>query len=191
MLKIIKITPDLIIKAKSLLPLDYIKSLENKQNFNESIIARYYIFKKSNFLPKIDNSWKPIFENKNFWSISHKKNIVFIWTNDSPIWVDIEVIKQRWNEVFSLNKEDEYKLFWEKNFENFYKLWTIKESVIKLHLVWIDDLEKVRIDKIEKKETTIDWIKFEFKILWKFKNKDFVSYSWFENNLVYAVSYFL
>lgn len=190
MIKIIKINPYLIKESQKFLPQDYIKSLQNKQDFNESIVARYSIFLENKFLPKIDSNWKPIFENKKYWNISHKKDIVFVWTSKFPIWVDIEIIKPRSSEVFSLHKENEYKLFWEKNINTFYQLWTIKESVIKLHLAWIDDLEHIKINKIEIKETIIDWVIFNFKIYWKFQNKDFVSYNWVLNELIYGMSYF-
>jgi phosphopantetheinyl transferase len=47
---------------------------------------------------------------------------------------------------------------------NFYNLWTIKESVIKLNLAGIDDLEKVKIKSLEKKEIFIERLKFDFEI---------------------------
>lgn len=190
MLKIIKIAPNFITPTKNILPKDYIQSLQNKQHINESILARELIFIENNFLPKINENGKPVFENNNFWSISHKKDIVFVWTDNLPIGIDIEIKKERWIEVFSLHKKEEYNLLGEKDFHNFYILWTIKESVIKLNLAWIDDLDSIIINKIDSKKTIIDGITFEFKILWKFKNKDFVSYSWFENDLVWSMSKF-
>lgn len=190
MLKIIKVTPNIITQAKNILPKDYVQSLQNKQNFNESIIARELIFLESNFLPETDLNGKPIFQNNNFWSISHKENIVFVWTDISPIWIDIEIIKERWNEIFSLHKEEEYNLIGKKDFHNFYVLWTLKESIIKLNLAWIDDLENIIINKIEYKKTIIDWIKFDFIILWNFHNKNYIGYSGFENNLVWSISSF-
>lgn len=190
MLKIISATRDIFIQANTNLPKNYIQSLIYKHTFYESIIARYLIFLEKKFLPKIDEHGKPVFENNNFWSISHKKDIVFVWIDNFPLWIDIERIKERWIEVFSLHKEAEYYLLGKKDFHNFYILWTIKESVIKLNLAGIDEWEEIKIDNIERKKTIIDWITFEFQIWWKFKNKDFVSYSWFENDLVWSVSRF-
>ncbi len=45
------------------------------ENFsNESIIVRYEL-KKVNINIEFDNNKKPIFKNRLFWSISHKKNL--------------------------------------------------------------------------------------------------------------------
>lgn len=191
MLKIIKIKPYLVgMSLKKLAP-EYIKSLENKENFDASIVARYLIFHKNHFLPLLDSAGKPIFENNKFWSISHKKDMIFVWVAHSPLWVDIETVQPRSEDVFSLHTKEEYQYFWEKNMLNFYNLWTIKESVIKLNLAGIDDLEKVKIKSLEKKEIFIERLKFDFEIYWSFKEKSFISYNWRKNEQIYSVSYFI
>ena len=99
----------------------------------ESVIARKEIFKAIKINVEKDKTWRPIFENEKFWSISHKKELVFVWTDNKPFWIDIEIIKPRWDEVFGLHKKEEYDLTWWEKIENFYYLWTIKESVLKLN----------------------------------------------------------
>ena len=190
MLKILNINKNIISQATNFLPKDYIKTLKNKSNFNESIVARFLIFKNHNFLPIIDINQKPIFENDFFWSISHKENLVFVWSSNIPIWIDIEIIKKRSLEIFSLHLKKEYIFFWEKNLKNFYLLWVLKESVIKLNLITLDDLEYINIQSIIKKNIIIDWIKFMFQAYWIYKNTEFISFIWYKNNLVYAISHF-
>jgi hypothetical protein len=50
MLKIIKINTNILNDVLNNLPKSYLKSLENKENFEESIVARYIIFKEKNIL---------------------------------------------------------------------------------------------------------------------------------------------
>jgi len=157
----------------------------------ESFIARQGIEKYINQKVKVDIDWKPIFENGIFWSISHKTNLIFIWFTDRKIWIDIEIIKTRWKEIYNLHKIVEYHLLWNKNLENFYRLWTIKESVIKLNLSWIDYLEKIQILKVIKKTNIFDNIKFDLEIYWEFENNDFICYNWIDWDMIYSVSYFI
>ena len=187
MLKIIQLTKEIIDDYKEK---GNIQFIENKSI--ESIIARYEIYKENNILVDTNNYWIPIYENDFFWSISHKKNLVFIATFDENIWIDIEILnEERSRDVFSLHKLDEYLFFWWVNFINFYKLWTIKESVIKLNLSGIDNLNDVKIDKIIKKKNIVDTIFFDYEIFWTFLDKNFYSINWINWNMVYSVSYFI
>lgn len=169
---------------------DFQKKYPNINNI-ESLIARNEIFNITDKLIKTDNNWKPIFENGLFWSISHKKDLVFIWMSNSNIWLDIEIIKERWDEIFSLHSTDEYKLIWWKNLENFYHLWTLKESVIKLNLDTIDNLSKIKILKIQNEENIINWIKFKYKSEWSFFWKKFKCFNWIDWAIVYSIAFYL
>ncbi|MDD5769490.1 MAG: 4'-phosphopantetheinyl transferase superfamily protein [Candidatus Gracilibacteria bacterium] len=188
MLKIIKITPNLIKLAKEFLPENYIKSFETKITFNESLIARYLIAKYYKILPKIDLNGKPIFKNKKFWNISHKKDLVFIGIANTNIGIDIEVIKQRGNEIFSIHKNDEYSLLGEKNLINFYILWTVKESILKLNLTGVNDLENIKINNIKSTKNIIENLKFDYEITGNFKGKDFICYNGINSEICYSIS---
>jgi phosphopantetheinyl transferase len=89
-----------------------------------------------------------------------------------------------------LHNTEEYKLIWWENEINFYRLWTIKESVIKLNLSWMDNLDKIKISKILKKNNILENINFDLEIYWNFENKNFICYNWVDWGLVYSVSYF-
>jgi phosphopantetheinyl transferase len=160
-------------KAFFYFPKDYLESLNKPK---ESIYARYLISKLveenskiKNFLPKIDESWVPIFENNIFWSISHKKDLVFVWISDKRLGIDLEIIKKRNKSLLDNFDDKEYKLLWWKNWENFYILWTGKEAVIKYNLWKLDDMENLKLEKIKKVEKEIWWINFDKKLIisWK------------------------
>lgn len=191
MLKIVKTTPELLYKAQNDLPESYIKLQEKKPTFIESLIARYIIFESEKFLAQTDKNWVPEFISNKFWSISHKENLVFVATSQSPIWVDIEIVQERGPEVFQLHKTEEYDIFGEKNMMVFYLLWVLKESVIKLALSDLEQIKNIQIDAIHDFSKHIEWVKFQFKFFWNFQNKNFVWYIGIENKLVYAVSYYL
>lgn len=159
------------------------------QNSIESIVWKYEIYKNFWFLPEKDLEWKPICNNGLFWSISHKKDLVFIWVYNKQIWVDIEIIKDRWEEIYFLHNDDEYKKIWWKNLENFYKLWTIKESIIKLNLDEIGNLNIIEIIKIKNETNIIDNILFQTTIFSIFKNKKIITYNWKNKNMIYSISF--
>lgn len=189
MLKIIENSSEILNKAIKNLPTSYINNLKNKQNFEESIIARYIIYKENNILIEVDTDWKPIFNKDIFFSISHKKWLVFVWINDKKIWIDIEIFKERWEEVLKTHKKSEYALFWKENLKNFYYLWVLKESIVKLKLLWIDDFNYILIEKLTSWSFEIDWLEFNFKINWKIKWENFLAYLWEKNNIFYSISY--
>jgi hypothetical protein len=55
MIKILRIDSNIIEEALNNLPKNYLVSLKNKENFEESIVARYIIFKEKNILVEVDN----------------------------------------------------------------------------------------------------------------------------------------
>lgn len=176
---------------------DYKKDLTNICKFYnsnlkiESIIARNELFLE-NIIVKKDNFWKPIFDKNKYYCISHKENLVFVWSSDFPIWIDIEYFKQRNIEILNYHSDLEYNLIWEKNLENFYIFWTIKESIIKLFNTNLDDLENIKIKNITKSKNKIDEIYFNLKAISKFNNKKIITYSWIiEKNIIYSYSFFL
>lgn len=176
-------------ETQDFLPTDYFSWLKNKSL--ESLIARCEIIKYWKFLPKVDDFWVPIFENNNYWSISHKKDLVFIVIDKEPVWVDIEVFKNRSKEVLDIHKKSDYDLLWDKNLLNFYKLWTIKESIIKLCLSWIDEIDEIKINEINIKNNCFFDINFDLEIKSIFKNKKIISYCWINNDLIYSFSKFM
>jgi len=157
-------------KAKSYFPQDYLDSLKHKQK--ESIIARYFISKLvekyfwiKNFLPQIDKNGVPVFENDIYWSISHKKELVFIWISKQKIGLDIETIKARDESLLDIFFNDEYKILWWKTWENFYILWTNKEAIIKKNLWKLDDMKNLKLEQLEQIQKDVWGIVFDKKLI--------------------------
>lgn len=195
-LKIQKINSEIIKKSEIFFGENFCKNLKKEKfwTYKESLVARYLIEKEKNQIIK-KNCWQKAF----FSSISHKKNLIFIWTNNSKIWVDIETFKIRDEKLFENFKEKEYRILWwndikmsetldwqkevkYKNWKNFYILWTAKEAIIKFENFKLDDIWNIILEKKEK----IKWIKynkinFEKKLFFSFKNKKFEVYFWNQN----------
>lgn len=157
---------------------------------SESLIARYEIFKYSNKIPNFNKDWIPIFKKDFCFSISHKKNLVFIWVDNKDIWIDIEIIKKRSSEAYLLHKISEYDIFGKKNLKNFYFIWTIKESVLKLNLMWLENINNIKIQKTENIEKTISGLNFTKKTYSILENKKIITYSGIDENIIYSYSLF-
>lgn len=77
---------------------------------------------------------KPFFKNSQIkFNISHSDNLVALAISEKDVGIDVEFIKpvnqKLFDKVFSLKEKQDFLLS-EK--ENFFKLWTLKESYIKL-----------------------------------------------------------
>jgi len=164
-----KLTPNLIQKSKNYFPEKYLEKLKNKQE--ESIVARFLISKLvgenfwvKKFLPEIDEEWIPVFKNNIFWSISHKKGIVFVWVSDEKFWLDLEIIKNRDKNIFNIFSDEEYNILWWKKIKNFYILWTAKESIIKKNLAKLDDMKNYILTWVEEEKNIFWEIEFNQKL---------------------------
>jgi len=178
-LEIKKINKEIIEKSERYFWNNFCEKLRKEKpwTYNESLVARYLI---STFLNK---------EGIKKWSISHKKDLVFIWINNKKIWVDVEILKRRWFELLEKFTRNEYKILWEKNWENFYTLWTTKESIIKYENLILDNIENIILKKSENINLEISWIKFQKKLFLEFENKIFNVYSGNNWNIFYSVCF--
>ena len=109
--------------------IEKISNYKNDINKKQGIISTYF---KRKYVKdyKVLKSGKPISKNK-FFSISHSNKYVIYAENDKyEIGVDIEYIKE-YNEklINYICSSAEKNLI--KNAEDFYKIWTSKEGLIK------------------------------------------------------------
>ncbi len=189
-----KINNTLFEKSKKYFKQNYTNSLKNKHTFKQSLIARYLISKQiekdfqiKNYYAKIDNNWIPILENNIYWSISHKKDHIFIWVSKEKIWIDLEILKKRDPSLLEKFKNEEYQTLWEKNWQNFYYLWTAKESIIKKELWNLNNIPEIKIKKYNQINIQKSEIKFCKELFFDFKWKNFKVLSWKNNNLYYSI----
>lgn len=188
-LKLIITNDDLFFKSCKYFPKKYLTNLLFKPFFKESIISRYFISNMiwNNYLVNVDKKWIPIFDNKYKFSISHKKGVVFIWVSKENLWLDLEIFKERDLSLLVNFYDKEYNILWEKNWINFYILWTANESIIKYNL---DDNYykwKYILYKQEDILEIIDWIKFTKKLSLKSNYWVYEVYSWRQNNYIYSI----
>jgi len=174
-LEIKKIDEEIIKKSEEYFSDSFCIKLKNQKawTYNESLVARYLIEKNKDI----------------FSSISHKKDLVFIWTNNSKIWVDIEILKKRDENILENILEKEYKKLWEKNWKNFYILWTAKEAIIKFENLNLDNMEEIILEKSENINKFFSEIKFNKKLVFSFKNKNFIVYSGNSEDIFYSICF--
>jgi len=188
-IKLITINEDLLNKSYSYFSKEYIKNLWIKPFLKESIISRYLISNLiwNNYLLNVNEKWIPVFNNEYKWSISHKEGVVFIWISKKKIWLDLEKYKIRDISLLVNFSDKEYHILWEKNWINFYILWTANESIIKFNL---DDNYykwKYILYKQEDILEIIDWIKFTKKLSLKSNYWVYEVYSWKKNDYIYSI----
>jgi len=149
------VTPELVQIAQETLPREYIDGLREKPSFAESLVARFILFMDLWYLPEFDETGKPVFQKNEFWSFSHKPGFVYIGysENGERVGVDLEILTPRDISVMDIHTSEEYKYFGEKNWEHFYLLWTLKESVVKCFWYGLDNFWDIHIEHISEKYT--------------------------------------
>lgn len=157
---------------------NYIEKLKEKSTFKESLVARYLI----------ENS--PEYNKNDFYSISHKTNLVFIWINDKKIWVDIEIFKNRDKSLLNSFTINEYDVIWWKNFENFYFIWTAKESIIKYEWLILDNMKNIILKKSKDSDKKISDINFSKKLTFEYDKKQYIVYSWKIEDKIFSIIYY-
>jgi len=188
------ITEELYLESKIYFKEKYLKELWEKANLKESLVSRYLISKIFEnkfwikyFEPKTDNFWKPIFENDLFWSISHKDNLIFVWISDFKIWLDIETIKNRDENLLNIFSLENYNLLWWKSWKSFCILWTAKESIIKYRLINFEDINIFELLKVVRKINKFCEITFVLELLVNCDWVEYIIYSWTNSNEIFSL----
>lgn len=133
-----------------------------------------------------------IFKNKNsyiFSSKSHSKNYVFYWFSRENLGIDIEFLKPRSKDFLEIFSKNEYEIIWEKNLENFYLMWTAKESIIKYVNGNLDDMWNMFLKKISKRSIKISKMLFIFEAEYIFWKNIFLVYSHMEGEKIYSLCF--
>lgn len=126
---------------------------------DESIEVRYYLLEYLSLeywytwtLEKDENG-RPIpiiWEmHQIFWSISHSENYVAFIVSDKLTGIDIAEYKERDDSLLDIHWDQDYEIFWGKNWNNFYILWTAKESIIKVSGWWLEDVKRISLIDME------------------------------------------
>ena len=170
----IKLLNDKLVKdAEKSLSKNVLKELEKKFTYRESIVSRYLISQYK---------WK-------YSSISHKRDIVFIWVSDNKIGVDIENYKERDINILDTFTSEEYEIVWNKSRKKFYLLWTAKESIVKLLNIMLDDIGDIKLISCQKHDEKLSNIKFSYKLNFVYNRIKISVISWINKEYYYSIWY--
>lgn len=92
-----------------------------------------------------------------FWSISHKDNWLAAIVAHKPTGIDVEINREKNPDLFALFTDREWRVIGEKNWANFYKAWTAKESFIKAAALRLENLHETVIIGKEKDGLLLDY----------------------------------
>lgn len=81
---------------------------------------------------KFGEHGKPFFEHGEFFSISHSKRYSVLAVSDEEIGADIEMRSELKNSVIDRCFTEEEQIYAKLSTENFLRIWTAKEAVLKL-----------------------------------------------------------
>lgn len=176
-------------KGKTLFSEPYRNWLLDKPLMQESLIARYLIAKEiwDGFMPQVGTKGVPIFTDENYWSLSHKKGVVFIGVSKEKIWVDIEICKTRDISLLDTFETSDYSMLWEKKWENFYILWTSHESIVKYTLEQKYEPWMYTLKSFQNKNRSISWLEFCYELRFVQWEKKYTLVTWKMWNYIYSV----
>jgi phosphopantetheinyl transferase len=86
---------------------------------------------------------------KLYWSLSHSKNLVGFIVDSLPVALDIVDIEERDSILLDTHQQHEYEKLGDRDWKNFYILWSAKEALIKAIGKYLEDMRGISL--IEKK----------------------------------------
>lgn len=101
----------------------------HKQAKNQILIDHYQLWENDWVL--LEQIEKSHGKDSDFFSASYSGKWLFLAFSEEKIWVDIEQVKPRSASLLS-KRSEELELLWEENWDNFYRLWTAKEALLKV-----------------------------------------------------------
>lgn len=188
-LKIMDPASDFYRENKNVFPSSYLETLKWKPFFEESLLARILIsqFIWWNYLPQVDERWIPLFQTRSFWSLSHKKSLVFVWVSEFEIGVDIEYLVEKSSELFDIFPLMYYSILWEKNWKHFYVLWTSFEAIQKMERWENINVGEFSLFSFETVKMNISQISFQTRTLYECKGKSYQVFTGFHENTIYSI----
>lgn len=180
----------LVNEARKYFPQEYIKEIEKKAYFQESLSGRLKISQTiwKKYLPQEKKSI-PYMYDRNCWSLSHKKGVVFFWVSDKALWIDIEIYKQRDNSLFDTFRSEDYQKIWWKNWDSFYILWTAYEAIIKYDRETNYKTDMYVLKNISREDFSISGIEFQYKLTFWKKSKTYTIRSGWKEEKIYSICY--
>ncbi len=148
-----KCDEDILLEAKRHFGANY----SDKNNLTrESLIGRFLVSKlykkiygKDVFSLEALQNGAPVPFDGVHWSVSHKYNNHTLYAgaviSKKTVGIDVEYLKLRSKELLNFFKEGEYEILGEKNWLNFYKIWTSKEALVKKLNLNLNSMQKITL----------------------------------------------
>jgi 4'-phosphopantetheinyl transferase len=93
-----------------------------------------------------DEQGRPLPNGKHHWSVSHAKLWAAAVVSETPIGIDIEQVKPRKiTTMDAIATDSEWQIVGERNWFNFFRIWTAKEAMLKSHGLGIGYLSDCRV----------------------------------------------
>lgn len=112
-----------------------------------------------------------------YWSISHKKTGLAAVISDKPVGIDLEVLEARDEILWTTIKKVEWLVLGEKNWKNFYRIWTAKEAIIKTKLLGLPAVSRLTV--VEKQGDNL---------VLNYRSKKLTARNYYRGNFIWAIS---
>ncbi|MBB1543608.1 4'-phosphopantetheinyl transferase superfamily protein [Candidatus Gracilibacteria bacterium] len=157
----------------------------HKQAKNQILIDHYQLGENDGVL--LEQIEKNHGKKSDFFSASYSDRWLFLAFSEEKIGVDIEQIKPRTSSLLD-KRSEELKLLGEESWDNFYRLWTAKEALLKAANA--ENLDQIwNIQLVKEKNTSEPSFQVYFdKILFlELNNQQYEVKSFCHENLIGAV----
>lgn len=157
----------------------------HKQTKNQILIDHYQLWENDWVL--LQQIEKNHGKDSDFFSASYSDRWLFLAFSEEKIWVDIEQVKPRSTSLLD-KRSEELQLLWGENWDNFYRLWTTKEALLKASDT--ENLDQIwNIQLVKEKNTSEPSFQVHFdKILFlELNNQQYEVKSFCHENLIGAV----
>lgn len=157
----------------------------HKQTKNQILIDRYQLWENDWVL--LEQIEKNHGKKSDFFSASYSDRRLFLVFSEEKIWVDIEQVKPRSTSLLG-KRSEELKLLWGESWENFYRLWTAKEALLKAtNAENLDQIWNIQLVKVKNTSEPSFQVHFDKILLLELKNQPYEVRSFCHENLIGAV----
>ena len=157
----------------------------HKQAKKQILIQHYQLWENDWVL--LEQIEKNHGKDSDFFSASYSDRWLFLAFSEEKIWVDIEQVRPRASSLLS-KRSSELQLLWGENWDNFYRLWTAKEALLKVtDTENLDQIWKIQLIKEKNTSERFCQVHFDKDLLLELKNEQYEIKSFCYEDLIGAV----
>lgn len=157
----------------------------HKQAKKQILIKHYQLWENDWVL--LEQIEKNHGRKSDFFSASYSDRRLFLAFSQEKIWVDIEQVRPRASSLLS-KRSEELKFLWGENWENFYRLWTAKESLLKAtNTENLDQIWNIQLVKEKNTSEQSFQVHFDKVLLLELNNQQYEVRSFCHEDLIGAV----